>query len=72
MTKLELLSRIVLNDSKYLPHVSDPDTGYLIITGNDALSFIRAAFPALYLRALCEKRAEYYEAEKEDETDDLV
>ena len=71
MTKLEILSRIVLNDSKYLPHVSDPDTGYLIITGSDALSFIKAAFPALYQETLCEKRAEY-ETEKEEETDDLV
>ena len=70
MTKLEILSRIVLNDSKYLPHVSDPDTGYLIITGNDAISFIKAAFPAMYKEALLEKRAEF-EAE-EEKTDDTV
>lgn len=70
MTKLEILSRIVLNDSKYLPHVSDPDTGYLIITGNDAISFIKAAFPEMYEAALAEKRAEY-EAE-EEQNDDTV
>ena len=68
MTKLEILSRIVLNDSKYLPHVSDPDTGYLIITGNDAISFIKAAFPEMYEAALTEKRAEY-EAEEEQYND---
>ena len=71
MTKLEILSMMILDDTKYVPGIDDEDKGHLIITGDHALGFIRAAFPYLYKEALDQGREEYKER-KEAQKDDTV
>lgn len=73
MTKLEILSRIVLNNTKYITYAGDESNGHLIVTSDDALIFIKAAYPELYKEAFDRARAEYEaRMEKEADDDDIV